>query len=96
MILSFINIRKVPWEVLKALGFTLCFQNFPHDLANVNEGKIIFDPSIYVVLFFFRYNSGAKSFSEVSSTKHVSVSIDALVLQNSVWKPAKAPAKGYR
>ena len=36
MILSFINIRKV---------FALGFQHFPRDLANVNEWKIMFDPS---------------------------------------------------
>lgn len=39
----------------------------------------------------FRYNSGAKSFSEVTSTKHLSVSIDAVVLHNSVWKTGKPP-----
>ena len=40
MILSFINIRKVPREMLEALGF----QNLPRSLANVNEWKIMFDP----------------------------------------------------
>ena len=45
MILSYINIRKVPREG---------FQHFPRDLANVNEWKIMFDPSIRmaVILFF--------------------------------------------
>ena len=28
------------------LGFRLGFQHFPRDLANVNEWKIMFDPSI--------------------------------------------------
>ena len=48
MILSFINIRKVPREALrlKTSGFALGFQHFPRDLANVNEWKIMFDPSI--------------------------------------------------
>ncbi|XP_052763683.1 calmodulin-regulated spectrin-associated protein 1-like isoform X3 [Mya arenaria] len=45
---------------------------------------------------YFKYNSGAKSFSEVVSTKHISVSIDAISLQNSVWKPLKPPAKANR
>ena len=45
MILSFINIRKVPREVLKPEGESLGFQHFPRDLANVNEWKIMFDPS---------------------------------------------------
>ena len=44
MILSFINIRKVPREVLKTEGFALGFQHLPRDLANINERKIIFDP----------------------------------------------------
>ena len=41
MILSFINMGR-----LKTLGFALGFQHFPLDLANVNEWKIMFDPSI--------------------------------------------------
>ena len=44
MILSFINIRKDPREMLKTSGFALGFQHFPRDLANVNEWKIMFDP----------------------------------------------------
>ena len=46
MILSFINIHKVPQEMLKILGFALGFQHLPRDLANVNEWKIMFDPYI--------------------------------------------------
>ena len=38
MILSFINIHKVPWETLKTEG-----EHLPLDLANVNEWKIMFD-----------------------------------------------------
>ena len=55
MILSFINIRKVPREVLKTSGFALGFQHFPRDLANVNEWKIMFDPSIsnFKIQFIF-------------------------------------------
>ena len=44
MILSFINIRKIPREMLKTSGFALSFQHLPRDLANVNEWKIMFDP----------------------------------------------------
>ena len=44
MILSFINIRKVPREMLKTSGFALGFQQLSRDLANVNEWKIMFDP----------------------------------------------------
>ena len=44
MILSFINICKVPREMLKTSGFALGFQHFPQDLANVNEWKIMSDP----------------------------------------------------
>ena len=39
MILSFINICKVPRDVLKTSGH-------PRDIATVNEWKIMFDPSI--------------------------------------------------
>ena len=46
MILSFIDIRKVPREMLKTSGFALSFQHLPRDLANVNEWKIMFDPYI--------------------------------------------------
>ena len=46
MILSYINIRKVPREMLKTLDFALGFQQLPWDLANVNEWKILFDPYI--------------------------------------------------
>ena len=44
MILSFINIRKVPREVLKTSGFALGLQHLPRNLAKVNEWKIMFDP----------------------------------------------------
>ena len=44
MILSFINIRKAPREILKTSGFALSFQHLPRDLANVYEWKIMFDP----------------------------------------------------
>ena len=46
MILPFINIRKVPREGFR---FALGFQHFPRDLANVNDWKIIFDPSIIII-----------------------------------------------
>ena len=38
----FINIRKVPREVLKNRGRSPKFSTFPRDLANVND-KIMFD-----------------------------------------------------
>ena len=46
MILSFVNIRKVPREMLKTSGFALGFQHLSRVLANVNEWKIMFDPYI--------------------------------------------------
>ena len=61
MILSFINIPKVPREVLKTLGF----QHLPRDLANVNEWKIMFDPYIAQVLFTL-------GFSYITPTNHSS------------------------
>ena len=44
MILSFINIRKVPREMLKTSGFALGLQHLPRNLANAYEWKIMFDP----------------------------------------------------
>ena len=41
-----VNIRKVPREMLKTEGLTLGFQQLSRDLANVNEWKIMFDPYI--------------------------------------------------
>ena len=42
-----INIRQVPWEVLKTAAFGLGFQHLPRDLANVNAWKTMFDPYIW-------------------------------------------------
>ena len=41
-----INIRQVPWEVLKTAASGLGFQHLPRDLANVNVWKTMFDPYI--------------------------------------------------
>ena len=38
--------------MLKTSGFALGFQHFPRDRANVNEWKIMFDPSIELTFFF--------------------------------------------
>ena len=38
-VFSYINIRQVPWEVLKTAAFGLGFQHLPRDLANVNALK---------------------------------------------------------
>ena len=61
MILSFINIRKVPREMLKTSGFALGFQHLPRDLANVNEWKIMFDPYIQIYISFCRVSMVEKS-----------------------------------
>ena len=47
MVFQCINIRQVPWEVLKTAAFGLGFQHLsvlPQDLANVNAWKTMFDP----------------------------------------------------
>ena len=46
MFFQCINIRQVPWEVLKTEAFGLGFQHLPRDLANVNAWKTMFDPYI--------------------------------------------------
>ena len=48
MFFQCINIRQVPWEVLKTAAYGLGFQHLPQDLANVNAWKTMFDPYIQV------------------------------------------------
>ena len=50
MVFQCINIRQVPWEVLKTAAFGLGFQHLPRDLANVNAWKNMFDPYITMYL----------------------------------------------
>ena len=44
MVFQCINIRQVPWEVLKPAAFGLGFQHLPRDLVNVNAWKTMFHP----------------------------------------------------
>ena len=44
MVFQCINIRQVPWEVLKTTAFGLGFQHLPRDKANVNAWKTMFNP----------------------------------------------------
>ena len=46
MVFQWINIRQVPWEVLKISPSGLGFKHLPRDLANVNAWKTMFDPYI--------------------------------------------------
>ena len=46
MVFQCINIRQVPWEVLKTAASGLSFQHLPQDLVNVNAWKTMFDPYI--------------------------------------------------
>ena len=48
MVFQCINIRQVPWEVLKTAAFGLGYQHLPRDLANVNVWKTMFDPYMYI------------------------------------------------
>ena len=50
MVFQCINIRRVPWEVLKTAAFGLGFQHLPQDLANVNAWKTMFDPCNDILL----------------------------------------------
>ena len=43
MVFQCINIRQVPWEVLKTTASGLGFQHLPRDLANFNAWKTMFD-----------------------------------------------------
>ena len=42
MIFQCINIRQVPWEVLKTAASGLGFEHLPRDLAHVNAWKNMF------------------------------------------------------
>ena len=53
MVFQCINIRQVPWEVLKTAAFGLGFQHLPRDLANVNVWKTMFDPFNNSYYFYF-------------------------------------------
>ena len=44
MVFQCINIRQVPWEVLKTSASGLGFQHIPQDQTNVNAWKTMFDP----------------------------------------------------
>ena len=44
MVFQCINIRQVPWEVLKTEAEGRGFQHLPRDLANVHAWKPMFDP----------------------------------------------------
>ena len=52
MVFECINIRQVPWEVLKTMAFGLGFQHLPRDLANINAWKTMFEPCSNVDLVF--------------------------------------------
>ena len=53
MVFQCINIRQVPWEVLKTAVFGRGFQHISRDLANVNAWKTMFDP--YIIMFGEKY-----------------------------------------
>ena len=46
MVFQCINIRQVPWEILKTVASGLGFQHLLRYLANVNAWKTMFDPYI--------------------------------------------------
>ena len=52
---------------MKTSGFALGFQHFPQDLANVNEWKIMFDPSIQT---HFAYTAQCLQNLFYSATNH--------------------------
>ena len=44
MVFQCINIRQVPWEVLKTAAFGNGFQHLTRDMVNVSAWKTMFDP----------------------------------------------------
>ena len=51
MVFQCINIRQVPWKVLKTAAFGLGFQHLPRNLASVNAWKSMFDPYIKRLIY---------------------------------------------
>lgn len=45
-------------------------------------------PSLINIFYYFRYNSGGKCFSQIH-TKHLTVTIDAFTIHNSLWQGKK-------
>ena len=82
MILSFINIRKVPWEVAKTSGFALGFQHLPQELGNVNEWKIMFDSyntnTLKILFQILKIHSGSVLFYWNSSFSQCIAKLDQL------------------
>ena len=52
MFFQCINIRQIPWEVLKTAVSGLGVQHLPQHLANVSAWKTMFDP--YIALPYSR------------------------------------------
>ena len=76
MVFQCINIRQVPWEVLKTAAFGLGFQHLPRDLANVNAWKTIFDPYIHI-----SHNVRNRTFGHVRQAKiQISLRINVLTI----------------
>ena len=61
MVFQCINIRQVPWEVLKTAAFGLGFQHLPRDQANVNALKTMLDPFIFLQVIFFVWHCNNNS-----------------------------------
>ena len=77
MVFQCINIRQVPWEVLKTSAFGLGFQHLPRDLANINAWKIMFDP------YIGRHAESDKN----EATKHLTLrAVHDLVSRNAIKK----------
>ena len=72
----FINIRKVPREVLKTSSSPLVFSTSPRDLANVNEFKIMFDPSI---IYSVNFRDSFSTMSQGEKIRSVSKLLEQLV-----------------
>ena len=65
MVFQCINIRQVLWEVLKTAAFSLGFQHFPRDLADVNAWKTMFDPYIISQMDLFKSYKHGQGVTEI-------------------------------
>ena len=97
MVFQCINIRQVPFEVLKTAAFGLGFQHLPRDLVNVYAWKTLFDP--YIMAFLSRRNNLYPLFikgSRFLTNKHfyprkvnkLIYSINTII-KCGIWQPVK-------
>ena len=77
-----INVRQVPWELLKTAAFGLGFHHLPRDLAMLMHEKNMFDPFNELYILFHLYIIGPSE--NVSLNTH-RIQIHPMHSQSLTW-----------